>query len=372
MKKMIITLMVIVTGVSSAMIPNQVAASQSSIAVLLNGKTIRFSDERPFQDSQGSVMVPIRSISNALGAEIIWAKKNGNTTLDIRDGNNTVSMTVGQTAAVVNGKTKDYGTKIIVMNNRTFVPLRVVGEGFGQEVKWSAVDRIAYITSPGSKVTAPNNELGEKDRFGREIRTKNLPKNYSDYPYILTDIPNEMYEMKAPKRAYLPSDLINYAYIKDDKAMEYWKRNTEAYYDLLLNVNYKTIDDQWAKDLFSHINQSNVFNLTEMKKYVSWVKKNKILIEGSLEAEPSIIFYDELSGKFYIRTSFKFRIVGYDKYKSVIYDIFFDGYEKLQKGVWYEGYADIPLSTNIFNNELLSVSASTSLFEKSIIYKSKN
>lgn len=373
MKKMIVSLMVIVIGVSSAMIPNQVYATQTSIAVLLNAKSVNFRDALPFQDSQGSIMVPIRSISDALGADIISTKKNGNMILDIRNGKNTVSMKVGHTTAIVNGKTKDYGTKIIVKQNRTFVPLRMVGEGFGQKVEWSAADRTVYITSPQNEVTVSDNKIGEIDRFGRKIRTNNLPKNFNDYPYILADIPNEMYEMKAPKRAFMPSDLTNDAYVKNDKAVEYWKTNTEQYYDLLLNVNYKTIDDQWAKGLYSHINQSIIFNLTKMKEYVSWVKKNKIIIEGSLQAEPSIIFYDELIGRYYIRTNFKFNIVSYDKYKNVIYDEFFESHEKFQKGVWYEGYSDIPLSTNIAYNNLLQVSPMTSLFKNTnLIHKSNN
>lgn len=35
-----------------------------------------------------------------------------------------------------------------------------------------------------------------KDPWGRKIRTTNLPKNHEDFPYILEDIPNEMYEME--------------------------------------------------------------------------------------------------------------------------------------------------------------------------------
>lgn len=35
----------------------------------------------------------------------------------------------------------------------------------------------------------------ERDPWGLVIRTTNLPKNASDFPYILEGIPNEMYEM---------------------------------------------------------------------------------------------------------------------------------------------------------------------------------
>ncbi|WP_259445795.1 copper amine oxidase N-terminal domain-containing protein [Paenibacillus lautus] len=111
------------------------SAASSTVEVLLNTKKMSFPDAKPFQDGQGSVMVPIRFVSEALGGKISYSKNGGKTIVEVKKGADTVKMTVGQTAALVNGKSKSYGTKIILKQNRTFVPLRLVSEGLGEEVK---------------------------------------------------------------------------------------------------------------------------------------------------------------------------------------------------------------------------------------------
>ncbi|VTR24342.1 Copper amine oxidase N-terminal domain [Actinobacillus pleuropneumoniae] len=120
-------------------------AASGTVEVLLNTKKMSFPDAKPFQDGQGSVMVPIRFISEALGGKISYSKNGGKTIVEVKKGADTVKMTVGQTAALVNGKSKSYGTKIILKQNRTFVPLRLVSEGLGEEVKWDKVGRWVWI-----------------------------------------------------------------------------------------------------------------------------------------------------------------------------------------------------------------------------------
>ncbi|PYE41848.1 copper amine oxidase-like protein, partial [Paenibacillus barcinonensis] len=44
------------------------AGKPKQVEVLLNTIKMKFPDAKPFQDAQGSVMVPIRFVSEALGA----------------------------------------------------------------------------------------------------------------------------------------------------------------------------------------------------------------------------------------------------------------------------------------------------------------
>ena len=67
---------------------------------------MKFPDAKPFQDQQGSVMVPIRFVSEALGGKISYSKSGGKTTVEVKKGTDTVKMTVGQTTALVNGSPK--------------------------------------------------------------------------------------------------------------------------------------------------------------------------------------------------------------------------------------------------------------------------
>lgn len=161
------------------------AFAVDSIEILLNGKKIFLDDSKPFQDTQGSVMVPIRFVSQALGASIGYDKENGVTSVVVKDEKNFVEMKVGQTEALVNGKAKNYGTKIVLKNNRTYVPLRLVGEGLGKKVEWDKVSRWVWI---GDKQLHTLDEMGLKKESIESYKywfknKKYLLKNLKDEEY---------------------------------------------------------------------------------------------------------------------------------------------------------------------------------------------
>ncbi|KAG3106279.1 hypothetical protein PC122_g481 [Phytophthora cactorum] len=106
---------------------------------------MKFPDAKPFQDGQGSVMVPIRFVSEALGAKVTYSKEGKVSKVGVVSKDHKVDMTIGQTTALVNGQKKDYGTQIILKQNRTFVPLRLVSEGLGQKVEWDKIGRWVWI-----------------------------------------------------------------------------------------------------------------------------------------------------------------------------------------------------------------------------------
>jgi diguanylate cyclase (GGDEF)-like protein len=69
------------------------------------------------------------------------------------------------------------------------------------------------------------------------------------------------------------------------KNVDGWMRNIRRHYDLVLNVDYRTIDQKWADELFDTLGAG--FNHNAMKRrineYVQWVKDNQIIVEGWLE-----------------------------------------------------------------------------------------
>ncbi|MBD7966465.1 copper amine oxidase N-terminal domain-containing protein [Paenibacillus gallinarum] len=145
MKKVILSIMLGSLVFASLPVDRVEAAGATSVEVLLNTKKMSFPDAKPFQDSQGSVMVPIRFVSEALGAKVSYSKSGKTTVVGVTNKDHTVKMTVGQTTALIDGKKKSYGTKIILKQNRTFVPLRLVSEGLGQKVEWDKIGRWVWI-----------------------------------------------------------------------------------------------------------------------------------------------------------------------------------------------------------------------------------
>lgn len=147
MKKLLLSMTAAALLFSGSVVPTQAAKSENAkpIKVLLDAKTIQFPDAQPFQDDNDYVMVPIRFVSEALGAKVGWEKTGGKLAVSIKNDAHSVAMTVGQNTATVDGQTKTYETKIILKQNRTFVPLRLVSEGLGQTVEWDKVSRWVWI-----------------------------------------------------------------------------------------------------------------------------------------------------------------------------------------------------------------------------------
>lgn len=195
----------------------------------------------------------------------------------------------------------------------------------------------------------------ERDPWGRVIRTTNLPKNASDFPYILEGIPNEMYEMpfflservdyfKTPKQVfdegYFTKEGLDVSLARVEKAL-----------NMILDVDYKTIDPEvWGKELAENQRGGPLIQDYMNTQYAKWVVENKIQIEGTAKVEPSMVYKNRFG--MFVRTKVKFRINNYDKMTNeLLYDpylkLVYENNEKyrLKKGIWYEGYADIEFST---------------------------
>ncbi|MCK6077079.1 copper amine oxidase N-terminal domain-containing protein [Paenibacillus silvae] len=129
------------------------AGSPKQVEVLLNTIKMKFPDAKPFQDAQGSVMVPIRFVSEALGAKVTYSKEGKVSKVGVYSKDHKVDMTIGQTSALVDGQKKDYGTQIMLKQNRTFVPLRLVSEGLGEKVEWDKIGRWVWIGNKNFRST---------------------------------------------------------------------------------------------------------------------------------------------------------------------------------------------------------------------------
>jgi len=226
MRKILLSMTVVALFLGATALPAKAATNDSGIEVLLDAKKIQFPDAKPFQDGQGSVMVPIRFVSEALGGKVKWSKNNGNMAVEVKNGDHTVNMTVGQVMATVNGKTKSYGSKIVLKQNRTFVPLRLVSEGLGQKVEWDKVARWVWI---GKKDALTLVESGLNP-----VSLTPYKKWFEKKPYLLKNMDEKPYEKVV---IFKNSDLPT-TFVRDIYSMElYTDKTTTATY---LKVRAKT------------------------------------------------------------------------------------------------------------------------------------
>jgi hypothetical protein len=115
------------------------------VAAVADGKSYTL-DAAPYVDPAANrTLVPIRFVSEALGAEVDWQAAARQVV--IKDGDQEIVLTIGSTNALVDGQTTALDcAPEIKPPGRTFVPLRFVSEALGARVDYNAVTKVITIT----------------------------------------------------------------------------------------------------------------------------------------------------------------------------------------------------------------------------------
>ena len=88
--------------------------------------------------------VPLRVIFEALGAEVDWDGETG--TVISKLGDSTVTLTIGENQIVVDGEARALDVPAQIVNDRTLAPVRAVSEAYGCDVQWNEAKRTVTIT----------------------------------------------------------------------------------------------------------------------------------------------------------------------------------------------------------------------------------
>ena len=102
-------------------------------------------DVAPFIDTTSNrTLVPIRFVSEALGAQVEWIKETNQVRI-VEDGKEII-LTIGSTSVTVDGKQNTIDCAPVVMApGRTFVPLRFISETLGAEVDYEETTKKIVI-----------------------------------------------------------------------------------------------------------------------------------------------------------------------------------------------------------------------------------
>jgi hypothetical protein len=114
------------------------------IKVNVNGSPLQL-DVAP-QIAGGRTLAPLRAIFEALGATVQW--NSADQSITATKGNTTIKLQIGSTTALNNGAQVTLDAAPTIVNGRTLVPVRFVGEALGAQVSWDAVNyQVNIITS---------------------------------------------------------------------------------------------------------------------------------------------------------------------------------------------------------------------------------
>lgn len=149
---LVCTLFVLACIISSFSMANQAQAAE--VKVLVDGKALSM-DVKPVLEN-GRTLVPLRAIFEALGANVDWDGKTR--TITALKANTNIKLVIDNTNAHKNGNKVKLDVPAKIRNGRTLVPLRFVSEALGAEVDWSAAtytvaikNKPAFITITDSK-----------------------------------------------------------------------------------------------------------------------------------------------------------------------------------------------------------------------------
>ena len=204
--------------------------AQSNVRVTLDGNEIFFPDTQPFIDDRDRVLVPIRFVSEALGALVDW--ENESQTAIIKQGQDEIRYTVYQPMAYLNSEMMVMDTYGILKDCRTMVPIRFISELLGCTVVWNENTSTVVITSPKDALEFPEPEV-----------SVNYPKSISDKRLLWIDVDNYRdfvrsgdYEFKIE---FINPVQFN-TYEQDEGAINGWQKYSRCNFVLASN-SYKTI-----------------------------------------------------------------------------------------------------------------------------------
>ena len=131
----IFVLAMLVFGYSQSCMEVQAAAqTPNSITVTVDWDELKF--DVPPQIIEGRTMVPLRAIFEALDAQVEWDGVT-RTVTGYRK-NTVVSLAVDSKIATLNGKKVELDVPAIIVSGRTLVPVRFISESLGAKVTWDA------------------------------------------------------------------------------------------------------------------------------------------------------------------------------------------------------------------------------------------
>ncbi|PKM93350.1 MAG: peptidase C1 [Firmicutes bacterium HGW-Firmicutes-1] len=127
--------------------------SKDNIKVQLNNDKVIFNEKVgfPFLDGNNRVQTPFRVILEMFGAKVTW---NENEKMAIaQKGDIIVKVPIGKKYIYRNSDVIINDTNSMLINGRTYLPIRAVMESFGCDVNWSEKEKVIYISNTNNDTT---------------------------------------------------------------------------------------------------------------------------------------------------------------------------------------------------------------------------
>ncbi len=157
-----VTLIAVTATISSGC----VTAQNDNIKVNYDSQTVDFDVQPEIIDDR--VMVPMRTIFETFGAKVKWDADTQ--TITAKRKSKTIEMTIGSTDMTKNDETYSFDAAPVIIDGRTLVPIRAIGDMLGLDVEWDASSKTVTITTPADdEDDAWKSNTGTIDLSGLEV-----------------------------------------------------------------------------------------------------------------------------------------------------------------------------------------------------------
>jgi hypothetical protein len=211
-KKLWVIVLLLVFLMTIGFLPTK-AVSEISIDLWIGKLTARINGQSQSLDAapyikNNRTMVPIRFISEQMGAKVDWI--NSERKVAITMGSVAISLWVDKSVAYVNGVERKLDASPEIVGSRTFVPIRFISENMGAKVYWvdseqrvTVVQKVIMATSTPTASTATPTPPKPWEVGGEKINEKyyTSDSNTGNKLSIIVD-----------KVLYYPVDLGDYFY----------------------------------------------------------------------------------------------------------------------------------------------------------------
>jgi len=140
---LLLAMLIAVFLIPSAVADNpETRPKPSDIRIFLDGRQLSTA-AAPYV-ANGRTLIPIRSVTEALGAKVDW--DGATRTVTIYRAAKEIIMVIDEEYATVNGERYKLDAAPSITGGSTYLPLRFVSEHFSQLVEWNGADRTVKIT----------------------------------------------------------------------------------------------------------------------------------------------------------------------------------------------------------------------------------
>ncbi|HEV2439369.1 MAG TPA: copper amine oxidase N-terminal domain-containing protein [bacterium] len=143
---------VLAVVLAAGAVPGGAQTPAPYVHVFVDGQPVGF--DVPPQIQNGRVLVPLRGVFERLGATVAWDDRTQ--TVLAQRGATGVSLVIGQTQAMINGRPAAMDVPAMLVGGRTMVPLRFVSQALGATVNWDASTSTVTIASSGAATVPPS------------------------------------------------------------------------------------------------------------------------------------------------------------------------------------------------------------------------